>query len=297
MCGKFKSSLFFLCAVLAAGHAVAQNEPLIGSAELNEFSDNPKMLAAAAASYENGEGVPRDYIKAMALYCKAAKMGDVDSQFALGWMYANGRGVERDNGIARQLFVMAAAQGHQQASIMLQYTQGVPVAELPACLMPEPPALVAEEDNKPYQDGPIYKRVENLVGKLAPDFDVDPKLALAFISVESGFNTMAKSPRNAQGLMQLIPETAQRFHVKNAFNEEDNIKGGLAYLQWLLAFYKGNVRLVAAAYNAGEKAVEAHRGVPPYPETQDYVRKIASLYKKATHPYKHDLLEVSSQIP
>jgi soluble lytic murein transglycosylase-like protein len=77
------------------------------------------------------------------------------------------------------------------------------------------------------------------------------------------------------------------------FDVEDNIKGGVAYLQWLLAFFKGNVPLVAAAYNAGEKAVEKYGGIPPYAETRDYVRKITALYKKNTHPYQVDIVEPS----
>jgi soluble lytic murein transglycosylase-like protein len=105
------------------------------------------------------------------------------------------------------------------------------------------------------------------------------------MEVESGFNQRALSPKNAQGLMQLIPETAQRFRVKNAFDPEQNIRGGLAYLQWLLALFQGDVRLVVAAYNAGERAVERYRGIPPYRETQSYVQKVTSLYRKTTHPF------------
>ncbi len=88
--------------------------------------------------------------------------------------------------------------------------------------------------------------------------------------------------------MQLMPDTAKRFRVKNPFDPEDNIKGGLSYLRWLLGFFQGNVPLVAAAYNAGERAVENHRGIPPYAETQNYVRKIMLLYRKPTHPFKSD---------
>ena len=124
--------------------------------------------------------------------------------------------------------------------------------------------------------------------------EIGSKLAMAFIAVESGFDTQATSPKNAQGLMQLIPETAKRFRVKNAYNAEDNIKGGLAYLQWLLAFFKGNVQLVAAAYNAGERTVEKYKGVPPYPETRNYVQKIAMLYKKPSHPFRNDLVKAST---
>jgi soluble lytic murein transglycosylase-like protein len=119
-------------------------------------------------------------------------------------------------------------------------------------------------------------------------------LVMAFIAVESGFNVQATSVKNAQGLMQLIPETAQRFGVKDAYKAEDNIKGGLAYLRWLLAYYEGNVELVAAAYNAGEGAVDKYKGVPPYAETRIYVKKIAKLYNNATHPYQDNLVKKSA---
>jgi soluble lytic murein transglycosylase-like protein len=134
------------------------------------------------------------------------------------------------------------------------------------------------------------------VNKLAPRYDIDANLAMTFIAVESGFNVHATSPKNAQGLMQLIPETAQRFGVKDPYKAEDNIKGGLAYLQWLLAYFKGDLKLVAAAYNAGEGAVEKYKGVPPYAETQMYVKKVAKLYNNTSHPYKDNLLKKTSSI-
>lgn len=263
--------------------------------EASEHSDNPKMLVALAVKYEHAEGVPQDYLKAAALYCRAARLGYADAQYALGWMYANGRGVSRDEGVAAQLFAMAAEQGHGYAREMMRYTRPYTTTPLPSCLLPEKQAAYVDEDPDQadatgFPKGPIV----NLVHQLAPRYEVDPKLALAVISVESAFNVRAKSPKNAQGLMQLIPETAQRFRVKNAFDPAENIKGGLAYLQWLLAFFKGNVPLVAAAYNAGERAVERYRGIPPYPETRDYVRRITQLYRKPTHPYQPNLVEPSS---
>lgn len=253
-------------------------------------ASNTRQLITLATQYEHAEGVPRDYEKAAALYCKAARLGDADAQFALGWMYANGRGVVRNDGVAAQIFSLAADRGHPAAKVMRGFTESAARAPLPACLLPDPPAQVslsAPEISGPpmsasYFKGPIY----NLVTRLADKSGIDPKLVMAVILVESGFNPRAQSPKNAQGLMQLIPETAQRFRVRDAFDPEENIKGGIAYLKWLLAYFKGDVSLVAAAYNSGEGTVQKYRGVPPYPETQKYVRRIAELYQKAMHPYE-----------
>ena len=96
-------------------------------------------------------------------------------------------------------------------------------------------------------------------------------LLLAVIAVESAGKPRALSPKGAQGLMQLIPATAARFGVKDAFEPAANIAGGAAYLDWLLGEFSGDILLALAGYNAGEGAVRKHRGVPPYAETRDYV--------------------------
>jgi len=279
---------------LCAGSAGADSNPRSFPAAPGASLDNAGALVALAVKYEHAEGVARDFAKAADLYCRAARLGSADAQFALGWMYANGRGVSRDDGVAAQLFAMAAEQGHGHAREMVRYTRSSAAAPLPRCLLPEESAPETENpeqaDATAYPKGPIF----DLVQQLSPRYAVDPKLVMAIISVESGFNVRAISPKNAQGLMQLIPETAHRFRVKNAFDPAQNIQGGLAYLQWLLAFFKGNVPLVAAAYNAGERAVERYRGIPPYPETRDYVRKVTYLYKKSTHPFLSNLAETSS---
>jgi len=124
-----------------------------------------------------------------------------------------------------------------------------------------------------------------LVQRLAPRFSIDPRLALAIVRSESNFEAQALSPRNAQGLMQLIPETAERFGVRDAWNPEQNVRGGLAYLRWLLERFGGDVALASAAYNAGpgrarrwrdsrplEGAVYAE--TIPFNETRDYVKKV-----------------------
>lgn len=252
------------------------------------------ILVQQARQYEHGESVPLDREKAAELYCQAARLGSAEGQYALGWMYANGRGVERNDGTAASLFGMAAVQGHDYAQKMLK------LMPLPADSQKRLPGCLKKNSSIPSGAMSGQYRVDQtisaLVEKLAPQYEIDPGLVLAVISVESGFNTQAVSSKNAQGLMQLIPETAERFQVKNAFDAEDNIRGGMAYLRWLLAFFKGDVALVAAAYNAGEGAVEKYRGVPPYPETVKYVDKILSRYNKTTHPFQPGVVSRTSFI-
>lgn len=255
---------------------------------------NPVELTRLAQRYEHAEGVEKDFVKANQLYCRAAKAGHAEAQFRLGWIYANGRGVSRDDGVAAVLFVMAAEQGHDYARRLLQYVRAQPNTQLPPCLMPdqlEPVHVVVEDPAIEIRGRP---EVEALVKQLAPQYAIDPQLVMALISVESGFNSKAVSPKNAQGLMQLIPETAERFGVKKVFSPAENIKGGLAYLRWLMAFFEGEVKLVLAAYNAGERAVERFKGIPPYEETRNYVQRITSMYKKVTHPYSADVVAPSA---
>jgi Transglycosylase SLT domain len=120
--------------------------------------------------------------------------------------------------------------------------------------------------------------ISNLVEKTADEHQVDPKLVHAIIQVESGYNPHAVSNKGAQGLMQLIPATAERYGVQNTFNPKQNIEGGVSYLKYLLGLFKGNVPLTLAAYNAGEHAVIKKGGIPQYAETLDYVQRVTDLY-------------------
>ncbi|HTD04490.1 transglycosylase SLT domain-containing protein [Undibacterium sp.] len=283
--GLLAAGLLFPLIAMAA----PVTEPAVPVADSGTLSESV-ALTAQAQKYENAEGVPRDYARAVELYCAAAKLGYADAQYALGWMYANGRGVPRNDEIAAQLFQVAAEQGHVQAKELTQFVPSQTLA-LPSCLLEE--AIVVEDHSEAAVPISYPKAITKLVDKLAPHYRIDPQLVMAVIAVESGFNVKAVSPKNAQGLMQLTPETAQRFRVKDTFDAEDNIKGGIAYLQWLLAYFKGNVSLVAAAYNAGERAVEKYRGVPPYLETIEYVKKISSRYGKAHHAFQRKITEPS----
>ena len=110
---------------------------------------------------------------------------------------------------------------------------------------------------------------------------VSPALVLAMISVESGGRTDAVSTKGAQGLMQLMPDTAKRFGVTDSLSSSENIRGGVAYLDWLLTEFDGDAVMAIAGYNAGEGAVKKHGGVPPYAETRDYVPKVLAAFEVA----------------
>lgn len=107
---------------------------------------------------------------------------------------------------------------------------------------------------------------------------VDPRLVKSVMLVESNFNPRALSPKGARGLMQLMPGTAKRYGVQNSWDPHENIRGGTAYLSDLLGMFDGDVVRTLAAYNAGEGAVQRFRGVPPYRETQEYVRRAMLVY-------------------
>ena len=115
------------------------------------------------------------------------------------------------------------------------------------------------------------------IATAAREYGVDEAIVRAIIHAESAFNPNALSRVGAQGLMQLMPATARRFGVSDAFDATQNISGGVKYLAWLLKRFNGNLTLVAAGYNAGEGAVDKYSGVPPYSETQRYVQRVGVL--------------------
>ncbi len=139
------------------------------------------------------------------------------------------------------------------------------------------PSSHSRVENCPPRHSPSIKEV---VEKASRTYGVDPDLIMAMIQVESGFNPRAVSPKGAMGLMQLMPATARELGVSDPFDIEDNIMGGVKYLRYLSEKYKGNLELALAAYNAGPYAVDKYGGIPPYRETQDYVQRVLSIYRK-----------------
>lgn len=128
-----------------------------------------------------------------------------------------------------------------------------------------------------------YKRspgLDNIVQEAAQTHKVDAALVHAVIHAESGFNPNAVSPKGASGLMQLMPATARRYGVQNIFDPQQNVGAGVHYLKDLLKMFGNNQRLALAAYNAGENSVKRFGGIPPYPETTQYVSKVLTLHTR-----------------
>ncbi len=126
-----------------------------------------------------------------------------------------------------------------------------------------------------------YEHRESIT-KYSRQYRVDSNLIKSVITAESCFKTSALSNKGARGLMQLIPDTAKRFGVKNIYNPEQNIHGGTKYLKFLIERYKGELNKVIAAYNAGEGNVDKYKGIPPFRETKQYVENVLKIYKALT---------------
>lgn len=267
-----------------------------------EWSDEPPVMSRLLEqAYAAQQGLR--LTQAADHYCRAARLGSVDAQYRLGRLFMESPETEQQ-AQGRASVALAAQRGHERALQVLErllddpHWRDLPPRDVPSCqltgaaselvqrpLEPEIPEAVPHEVVERYVLAlPLDKRRHaQLIQRLALRFEVDPRLALAIARAESNFDANAVSPKNAQGLMQLIPDTAERFGVRNIRDPEQNVRGGLAYLRWLLSRFDHNVALASAAYNAGEGAVDRHGGVPPYRETQDYVQRILHFYRSPRH--------------
>lgn len=300
--------IFITCMGCASILAVEANIAFADAAisTSGKIDEPPRIqaLLSAAKKHETALNNPEAAWQAAVNYCEASRLGSIEAQYRLGMLYRFGKGVTTNQTFAAALFSLASSQGHAEALNMLD-TTSLTSSELPPCVTGEvlPERAVITNLNIPGDTNDIERQLSalpnakrwiiNLVDSIAARHNIDPKLVLAIIAVESNFDVSARSPKNAMGLMQLIPDTADRFNIKNAFDAAQNIKGGIRYLRWLLSYYQGNVALAAAAYNSGEKTVDRYKGVPPYPETKNYVKRVMNLYRLQSHPYDEELTKPS----
>lgn len=292
---------------LAPLQALAQTDAteLVTLAALAQEPPALRRLLQQASALEAAGDRPDSAWQAAVLYCQSARWGSSEGQYRLGMLYAFGQGVPESRPYAAALFALAASLGHAQAGQMLDSIE-LSSIQLPACVnqaqLPEqapapkaPPELVAD----PLIDRFLlslaaHKRwVIPLATTLSAWYGLDPRLVLSVIAVESNFDPAARSPKAAMGLMQLIPDTAERFNVRNAFDATQNLRGGMRYLRWLLAYYRGDIRYALAAYNAGEGRVDRYQGIPPFPETQAYVKRVIALYGRARHSFDENITRAS----
>lgn len=142
--------------------------------------------------------------------------------------------------------------------------------------------IVARQDPQFFRADP--STYDRLIRQIASEHEIDFALIKAVMHVESAFNPYAKSDKGALGLMQLLPATAQRYGINDIYDPAQNIAAGARHLKYLLGMFNQKHKLALAAYNAGENAVRRHRGIPPYPETQAYVRKVLQHHRQYRRP-------------
>jgi hypothetical protein len=316
--GRSAVSVILLGAVLSAGAQAASGAPELSPRQLVdqgvrwEHAEGVRRdLSAAHESYcraaragsaegllrlgwmyANGRGVARDDDTAHGLFRRAAEHGsDLGARLA-----------DAVTGREPRLPACLSAPTAQEAAAAAPATGGstaggtiLPASAnaSPGVPAPAAPPAVTAVSASPLSGLPTTAAAPGSAWrpwlapalKLAAEFRLDPRLVLALIRAESNFDPQARSVRQAQGLMQLIPETAERFSVRDALDPLENLRGGMSYLRWLLSYFRGDVVLALAGYNAGEGAVDRHRGVPPYAETLAYVQRVRALYPFDRHPF------------
>ena len=236
----------------------------------------PDAQYALGRLLETEEDGDRDYRQAMSLYCRAARKGHAEAAYRVSRLYMFGQGAPIDPVMTIAWLRIAAELGQLEARRLVDLLPPGGARRTAAC---GPGSLPGTGTR--HLPGDIVA----MVRRLAPTYGLDPTLVEAVVAVESAWRSDALSSADAAGLMQLMPETAQRFGVVDVFDPEQNLRGGMLYLQWLLAYFRGDIDLVLAAYNAGEGAVERHGGLPPFAETAAYVRQVRRRYHFDRHPF------------
>jgi soluble lytic murein transglycosylase-like protein len=126
----------------------------------------------------------------------------------------------------------------------------------------------------------LKKQYDGMIKSIARKHNIEPNLVHSIISEESNYNRLAISPKGAVGIMQLMPETAKEYGVKDLLDPRENIEGGVKYLKDLFSLFSGKKDLILAAYNAGQEAIKKFGGIPPYQETRNYISRVMTSYKK-----------------
>jgi hypothetical protein len=256
-----------------------------------------------AQQHHHGDGAAKSIARAQQLYCQAGRGGHAEAMFKIGWMFLNGRETAQSDSQGAAWMAAAARAGHPTASNVLKKLGEIKPARVRHCPTPPPgETAVASRGTSPRKmdTSPLPllppAEIDALARRVAKEYDIAPELVLAVIAVESAWRPDAVSHAGAQGLMQLIPATAERFGVEDVFDPEQNVRGGTRYLRWLLSLFQGDVTRALAAYNAGEGAVLRYGGIPPYTETQNYVVKVRRYYQAEQHPYDATLVGADTRL-
>ncbi|WP_421275836.1 lytic transglycosylase domain-containing protein [Aeromonas veronii] len=263
--------LLFLSSLLAGIPQTAQGR---------DFRQAPRAMTAlrqGQAAQHSG-----NLQKAIALYCVAASTGNPEGYFRIGRLLATGPASVRSAKMANSYLAMAMRLGNQQASRYYNPRVGnAPMGDQCGVGMRGGQGSYFALPSTPFnveaylaRQSPGKQKLATMLRHAAKRHQVDVRLVLAIAIAESNLESRAVSAKNAQGVMQLIPETQQRFGVTQPFDPAQNIKGGVSYLKWLDRRFDGDWVLISAAYNAGEKAIERYGGIPPYDETREYVKRV-----------------------
>ena len=196
-------------------------------------------------------------------------------------------------GVAARSVVRADSRsGRLVRSVVVQ-----PKVVAPKVVAPKAVDDRAAEARRPAEGLPADAPIPELIEHTARKYNVDPNLVHAVVKVESDYNQFAVSHAGAEGLMQLVPSTARRFGISNSFDARQNIEAGVRYLKYLQTLYGGNMRLVLAAYNAGEGAVGKFQGIPRYRETESYVYQVGRRWGALTRSRKPAPAKLAAPAP